>query len=371
MEMRKRISTWTTAALALLLAAPASQSASAQESDHPHLPIQHLAPEAMSAADRAAVETHQRELVESARIYGYNLEAGNWNYEQTLCAPMPEIVMLHYYQDFPDKTESLFTALVPRQTGRVRVVPVLYHNATPFLPAPKNPHNYAVFNDLVASNFSGTESGNNRNWLALSACYAEMTGGPNLPSRPDADIGIAGAPSPTVHLDVRDKSTRVTLANREGDRTYKVWSIAFNKDGKIIAADTEDRSVIAEKYVPESQPTATAELPETTQPEKTSPYAASPSTVATHPATAPSSAAKPATTTTLNAKPAISAPSAPPPSAATVGTIEESSEPGWKYILHPADPRSTVVPPAPPPKEKTIPTPPDPTQPSSPADQTH
>ena len=124
-------------------------------------PLQHIAADAMSAADRAAVESHQGELAETAKIYGYNFEAENWSYEQTVCPPMPENILLHYRQIFPDGTESLFTALIPRGAGRVHVVPVLYHNATPFVPAPRNPNNYVLFDEEVPEEIAKQDAGAN------------------------------------------------------------------------------------------------------------------------------------------------------------------------------------------------------------------
>lgn len=377
--MKKMSSPWRIAPVIVALAALACQSANAQASDQPsQVPLQHLAQNAMSAADRTAVEAHLGELTQAARIYGYNVEAGNWTYEQTLCAAMPDTILLHYFQDFPDGTESIFTALVPRGTGRVRIVPLLYHNATPFLPAPKNPHNYALFNELVPRSIAGKDATASRNWLELGACYAELTGVPtNLPAAPNIDIGIAGAPSATISLDVRDKTTRVTFANREGDRIYKIWSVAFDKYGRIRAAGTEDRSVIAAKPTPQNQPAATAEIPAPTQPEATrvqpekresqaatqtanqpaGKAAEVPAPLAAESKAPATSSVAPATHTAAVSVPPNVQPSAP----ARAG--EPPSEPGWKFILHPADPPSKIFPPAPPPPGKVKPEPPDPTSP--------
>lgn len=362
------ISTWIPVALALLLAVPAS---SAQESDHArHLRIQHLSAEAMSAADRAALDSHQRELVETGRIYGYNLEAGNWSYEQALCAPMPQTIMLHYFQDLPSGAESIFTALVPRAKGRVRIVPVLYRNATTFLPAPKNPHNYALFNALVPSDIARRGAGGGSNLLELSACYAELTGVPtHLAALPDADIGIAGAPAATVYVDLQHQSTHVTFGSREGERTYKIWSIAFNGDGRVTAASTEDHSVAA---------VVTAESSETSQPEKTtgqSPQASAGITNQPEKRSAEASPASPAPVTPSRTQPTTastpSAPSAPatPASAASAGPAEPPSEPGWKYVLHPAEPPSKIVPLKPSPSEKDEAEPPDAAAESAPQNQ--
>jgi hypothetical protein len=376
--MKKMSSPWTFAALALALTAPACQSANAQVSDQPRqVPIQHLAQNAMSAADRTALEAHLGELTQVARIYGYNMEAGNWNYEQTLCAVMPDTILLHYFQDFPNGTESILTALVPRGEGRVRIVPLLYHNATPFLPAPKDPRNYALFNELVPQSIAGKDAAASRNWLELSECYAELTGVPtNLPAGPNLDVGIAGAPSPTIYVDVPNKTTRVTFANREGERTYKIWSIAFNRDGKITAAGTEDRSVIASTPTPQNQPAATAKIPVPTQPEETmvqpasrepQPAAEAPSQPLRKPAEAPAPVVAESKASATNSVPpatqtAVSAPPNVQP-AVPAGTEEPPSEPGWKFTLHPADPPSKIFPPAPPPPGKVKPEPPDPTSP--------
>lgn len=366
------------ATLAMALAASAVPSGKAQGPDQSHpIVIQHIAANAINAADRAAIESRSTELTLAARIYGYNLEAGNWTYEQTLCAAMPDTILLHYFQDFPDGTESIFTALMPRGTGRVRIVPLLYHNATPFLPAPKNPRNYALFNELVPRSIAGKDAAASRNWLELGACYAELTGVPtNLPSGANPDIGIAGAPSATIYLNVQDKTTRVTFADREGERIYKIWSIAFSQDGRITAAGTEDRSVIAATPTPQNQPAATAEIPATTQreetgvqPEQRESQAAR--QAANQPVRRPAEARAPVAAesnqpATSSVSPAAQTAVSAPPNvqpAAPASAGEPPSEPGWKFILHPADPPSKITPPAPPPPGKVKPDPPDPTSP--------
>src|SRR5690242_10961683 len=108
-------------------------------------------------------QSRPRQVAEAARIYGYDL-VSNWTSEAVACSLMPDVELFHYRETFPGGTESRFTAVVPREDGRVRIVPVLHHNATPFLPAPRNPRNYTLFNQLVRGHAAkGT-------WLDLSAC---------------------------------------------------------------------------------------------------------------------------------------------------------------------------------------------------------
>jgi hypothetical protein len=173
-------------------------------------------------------------IASGAQIYGYDLSAGNWTLDLVRCPVMANVSLLHYRETFPDGTESRFTAVVPSAGGHVHIVPVLYRNATPFLPAPRNPRNYALFNQLVqGSAAKGT-------WLDLSACYAALTGaGSGVHSK----VGIAGAPKPTVHLDPAGKTHRVTFATREGQAGYMVWNVSFDRFGRVTTATTEDESV--------------------------------------------------------------------------------------------------------------------------------
>jgi hypothetical protein len=373
--MRKIFPLWTFTMLALALAAPAPHPANAQQADPSqgmrNLPLQHLAPDAMSVADRATLQARRADIAGAARIYGYNLEAGNWASEQTLCPPMPQTILLHYLQQFPDGTASLFTALVPRGAGRTRIVPVLYHNGTPFLPAPKNPRNYALFNELVPQAIASRDVKSSNDWLELSACYAEMTGSrTNIPPGSGIKVAIAGAPSATIHIDPQDNTARVTFASREGTYRYRVWSVSFNKNGRVIAAGAEDNTVYAAKApAPQVQSAATAATPEASRPVQNNRQTAQAQGGAPkQPAT--ETAVQPAQSPAQRNEPAIaSVPPNMPSAMASANAGEQQSEPGWKFVLHPAEPASKVIPPAPPPPEKIVPPPPDPWNESAPTNQ--
>ena len=332
---------WTFAALALALALSISHSANAQR----------LAPDAISVADSAALQARQGEIAAAARIYGYDLEEGNWSYQQAVCSPMPETILLHYIHKFPDGTESLFTAAVPRGAGRVRIVPVFYRNATPFVPAPKNPRNYALFNDLVPQAVSRSGTAANDNWLQLSVCYAELTGdSASVPTGSGGELAIAGEPQATIHQDVQDHTTRVTFSGRESARGYIIWSVSFNKNGRVIAAGSEDHSVYVAKATPQVQPAAAASMPEANRAEEIPEESQEPSA-----ANAPS-AVNPARASAL-------------PAANSACASEQASEPGWKVMPHPEEPDwKTMAPPSTPP-EKVVPEPANASDNPAPGDQ--
>jgi len=372
----KTLSPWMKATLAISLAASFSLSANAQSGDFPQ-PLRHLASSAMSAADRTQLNARRGELAESAKIYGYNLEAGNWSHEQTLCASMPDTIMLHYFQKFPDGTESLFTVLVPRGQGRLRVVPILYHNGTPYVPAPRNPRNYALFNELVPSGIAQADIASSSKWLELSACYAELTGASiDLSSSRTANIGIAEAPAATIHLDAQGKTAHVMFADRDGSHAYRLWSISFNRDGRVTAAVTGNYSVYAAKTQPQTQlqtPLQTQTLPQaqpaaiaetqssgqrveaTEQAAGQNPEQAKEQTASGTPPAVPAASMQRGQPATL-ANRTAAASSLPSPAAANLS--KPAVEPGWKFI-----------PDAPPPPEKMMPQPPDPWAGSARSDQ--
>lgn len=273
---------WICSALAL---AAASLPANARQA----------ASHGLSAATEAVVQSRESELATSARIYGYHLAEGSWTVEQAPCASMPDTILLRYDQEFPGRAESLFVAAVPRAAGRIRIVPVLYRGATPFVPAPTNPRNVALFNQLVAQSFSTVNS------VELSACYTALTGArvnPDTGAAPKVDI--AGAPSPTIHLEPRGKLLGVTLATRQSPSAYKLWGLSLNQTGRVTRVTTKDQPVYAAKAatsrnLTESEPRA-------------------------NPATVESQPAEP---------------------------VAQAAEPGWKFIPRPPEPPSKLIPPAP------------------------
>jgi hypothetical protein len=279
----------------------------------------------------AIAQTQAGEIASSARIYGYDLAEGNWTLEQVQCRAMPKVSLLHYRRTFSDGTESRLTAVVPLAGGHVRIVPVLYRNATPYLPAPVNPRNYALFNELVrGSAAKGT-------WLDLSACYAALTGaGSGLHS----EIGIAGAPRPTVHLGPGSKTHLVTFATREGQSSYTVWNVSFDRFGRVTNASTEDESVYAGKTPSPVFPRAARERQKRAEAERPGEKI--------HPKSQERA---------VNVEAAREIRSAPQEHAANAeaesespaqGTLpqqqQSSDEAGWKFIPKPPEPPSKIIP---------------------------
>lgn len=224
--------------------------------------LEHRAPDAMDSADRDLLFARQKELISEAQFYGYDITIGHWTYDQAICQQLPNTLMLHYLNKFPDGSESLFTALVPRNAGRIRIVPVLYRNASPFSPAVKNPRNFAIFNSLVPADIARKDAGLEGKWLTLGVCYAEVVGGrPNVPNEPSLDIATIKAPLATYRIDAATKQRQVQFSDRDAAKIFKIWTISFNENGRVTAAISEDYETYVARIVQPPPPPGTTAPP--------------------------------------------------------------------------------------------------------------
>jgi hypothetical protein len=220
--------------------------------------LRHLAPEAMDNSDRELLRVRRKELMSEAQFYGYDLTAGNWTYDQTICPALPDTVLLHYLEKFPDASESLFTALIPRREGRVRIVPVLYRNATPYIPAVKNPRNFELFNSIVPAAIAKKDSNTEGRWLSLGVCYAEVVGGrPNVPDEPSLDAATIKAPVATYRFDAGTSQRQIQFSDRGDAKVYTIWNISLNESGRVIGATNEDYATYVAHIVQPPQPDGT------------------------------------------------------------------------------------------------------------------
>jgi hypothetical protein len=229
--------------------------------------LEHRTQEQMDPADRDLLQSRGRELATAAAIYGYDLSVGSWTVDQSVCPVFPDTLMMHYLSKYPDGPESLFTALVPRGRGRVRVVSALHRNAATYLPAVKDPRNYALFNELVPVETAKQDSGPQGKWLIFGVCYAEMVGArPNVPDDPGLDVAMLHAPASTFRVDTVAKTRQIQFPDREGSNVYTIWTLTLDKTGRITSAADEDYSTYVARVVKLPDPLSNNVKPDPSEP---------------------------------------------------------------------------------------------------------
>ena len=234
-----------------IFAAPlwAMQSQNAPGGNPPYTAFQVRPAEQMDPQDSAVVKAKHREIATEAAFWGYDLNTGHWAWDQVICPEIPDAVVLHYRRK-GSKGEFLFTAVVPRGTGRVLVAPVLYGGATPFESATGAKRTTSVFDQAVPVDVATRDIEPEGHWLHLAMTYAVIAGAePRVPNVAEQQPGLMKAPEPDLKLSQASHAREVVFSDHQAPRHYTVWTIDFNGQGRATDATA---TPIAD-YVPAAQ----------------------------------------------------------------------------------------------------------------------
>jgi hypothetical protein len=247
-------------ALGLLLGAfalAAVFSAGAQQvSDSGWISLVHHTASTMSSVDAARVRAEHKAIAEQAAFFGYDLSLAGWQYTQTVCPEIQGDLLLQYRRTARNGARSLFTALVPRQGGRVAVVPVLYRSATPFRSAVGSERSLSVFNRAVSALAAEKDLQSGGPWLQLGLCYAEMVGAqPRVPREANTNPALLRAPAPTLLISEVNHTASVSFTDRDALHCYTVWNLSFNASGRIIAVTATSLADYTERVITGKAPT--------------------------------------------------------------------------------------------------------------------
>lgn len=349
----------------------ASLAAGAQTQTNAPLPLEHRAAGQMSAGDAALMQQKHADIAAEALFWGYDLSVGTWTYDQVVCPELPDDVVLHYRGVSRKGAQSLFTALVPRGASRVQVVPVLYHNATPYEWAPAAPRTMAVFNRALPAQTAEQSTDPQSDWIALAMTYAALAGG-------DSEMVIGQntspeayeMPHPTAEVSIRGRVELVRFTEHDRDGLYSVWEVSLDPHGRVKAADVDRYPApIAEPGAETPEVAASASAPEAAPP-AANPTATVPATFAPAPVTAPAAAEnRPAAPTAASVPAAAETPAVPPASGTetAAATPEAPASPATsgaaaaEEATPPAEPASAaarmgkLIPPGPPLKWRLVP----------------
>ncbi|MFP5229260.1 MAG: hypothetical protein ACLGXA_16735 [Acidobacteriota bacterium] len=197
----------------------------------------------LDAPTLSLLRAKHREIVSEAAFFGYNLNAGEWDYDAATCPAMPGQILLHYRRHYSNGAGSLFTAIVPKGSGRVWVVPVLYRNATPFRTATGSDRSIAVFNRLIPPDIATRAVQPEGNWLAFALCYADIVyGNANILSRAGTEMGLSHAPLPLLRVSEATSARSIVFTDRNAPGQYMVWNLTLSDKGQLVTATAQQLS---------------------------------------------------------------------------------------------------------------------------------
>jgi hypothetical protein len=192
--------------------------------------------EQMTAADRALADASQAEIARRAGLQGLGFSgsgAGNWNYEQAVCPVFPDHLVLEYSRQNGQGDVSLFSAVVPKGAGHVRVIPVRRRGNSLFTPVGANALTVNDFNHIVQEENHGLS----QDWLTLGLCYAALAGGHvNAATRaatPEVELFPLLAP-PRLSVSYQKPGAVVYFADFNPQNASRDWVLTFAGDGRLL-----------------------------------------------------------------------------------------------------------------------------------------
>lgn len=212
------------------------------------LALEFRAPEAMTAADRDLAASAQVEIERRAALQGFRLgENAGWGYEQAVCPVFPEHLILEYSRSNGAGDVTLFSVVVPRGEGHVRVIPVRRRGYSLWTPASSNALTLNDFNHMVKEGGTGVSP----DWLTLSLCYAALAGGhvraALVAEKPADEVYPLFAPA---KLSVSGKGgAAVYFADSTHDVKPMTWELDFAQSGRLMKVRHVEAKGLVEKPV--------------------------------------------------------------------------------------------------------------------------
>jgi hypothetical protein len=214
--------------------------------------VEFRTPAQMSLEDRNLAEANYGEIARRARLQGFDLERSgqgeaSWGYEQAVCPVFPGHLILEYSRSNGQGDVTLFSVVIPRGEGHVRVIPVRRRSYSLFTPASSNALTINDFNHMVAEGHQGL----NPDWLTLGLCYAALAGGhvrAALVAQSPADEVYPLSPPAMLTLE-KNGGAEVRLADSTPKIKAMNWTLSFATDGRLLKVKHADSKEVTEKAV--------------------------------------------------------------------------------------------------------------------------
>ncbi|MDE3186267.1 MAG: hypothetical protein KGM96_01935 [Acidobacteriota bacterium] len=205
----------------------------------------------MTASDRGLLADAESSIAEHAASSGFDLQQGQWSYQQVVCPALPNHLFLRYMRNNGVGDLTMFSASIPRAgEGRVRIIPILRRGYSLFSPAPVNALTVSAFNHIRAEETSGNSSG----WLGNGLCYAALAGAhPQIASPNVASADQKSSPALSAIMEVPAHGGEILRFDDAAAMPRPMeWTMTFTPKGKLIKAKHSPAPLLTAKPVPHS-----------------------------------------------------------------------------------------------------------------------
>ncbi len=203
--------------------------------------LDHLDQGQMSNSDYEVVSNLSAELSKAAALASFDISSPEWHFQQIVCPAFPDYVLLSFTHGPDANGSSHFSAMLPRNSPQVRIVSTYAHGLLPFEASWSKPATYEVFNSMLRQERGTVPLSHARNWLAISLCFAELSGYPVqvptaiLRAAPSLDLLRLEANQPQMMI-LPDQSAEVSFSDVSRPGTTTNWTLHFNRHGQLTSA---------------------------------------------------------------------------------------------------------------------------------------
>ena len=219
----------------------------------------------MAESDRRLVADAESSIAEHAASSGFDLQQGQWNYQQIVCPALPNHVFLQYMRNNGVGDVTVFSASIPRGgAGRVRIIPILRRGYSLFSPAPVNALTVSAFNHIRAEEPSGKSS----DWLGKGLCYAALAGAhPQIASPNVASADQKSSPAISAIMEVSEHGGEILRFDDAAAIPRPMeWTMTFTPKGKLVKATHTAAPLLTARPVPQgTEALQTHPVPQSTQ----------------------------------------------------------------------------------------------------------
>ncbi|HEV2213682.1 MAG TPA: hypothetical protein VGR64_00250 [Terracidiphilus sp.] len=186
----------------------------------------------MSGSDKLIAADAESSVAEKAHWSGIALDDGQWNYEKVVCPSFPGHLFLRYTRKNGPRDVTVFSASIPRNGDRVRMIPILKRSYSLFAPAPINALTISAFNHIRAEEHGGDTG----DWLQDGLCYAALAGANPVVSPQEAQP-MPGKPvvAVTPVLMIEGNGAEVMqFADAAAQPKPTEWTLTFSRKGRLV-----------------------------------------------------------------------------------------------------------------------------------------
>lgn len=219
------------------------------DASHSVMRVQILSSSQMSKDDADLLSARKAAVAEAGQFSGYDVSTGNWIQSQVLCPDAPNHEIVHYLKMAPDGSLSLFTAVIPRTGGRVRIIPVLYHGAPAFHVFGSTPSQRDLINEVISTKGVSGVVNADSDWTTLAYCYAALVGAEPMSKSVTTPEEI----SPRLAVSGDGKVQEMSFTVLGADHLRQEWRVLFDRHTQVKAIELSAGSLQTPRTVPESQ----------------------------------------------------------------------------------------------------------------------